>query len=183
MSFTTNFWPWAELLKHQNWFRKQDKHIGSNRKPIFFGAKARFISIQSNVNSISRLIFGNPLACQSLEICFNKQCHHLKIWVTNSYINPLLISIKNCEQNYNWLVEETKFWAPLKPICMYFANNMLIAFCVQSPAIFLHRGGKFPCCSFAVNLLHFQAQFTCLIHSVWIYSRRSYVRIYDFNSK
>ena len=38
----------------------------------FFGAKAKFVSIQSNVNSISRLIFGNPLAYQSLEICFDK---------------------------------------------------------------------------------------------------------------
>ena len=27
---------------------------------------------------------------------------------------------------------------------LYFANNMLIAFCVQPPAIFLHSGGKFP---------------------------------------
>ena len=83
-----------------------------------FGAKAKFFSIQSNENSTSRLIFGNPLACQSLEICFNKRCHHLKIWGTDSYIIPLLISIKNCEQNYKWLVEETKFRAPLKPICI-----------------------------------------------------------------
>ena len=29
---------------------------------------------------------------------------------------------------------------------LYFANNMLIAFCVQPPAIFLHSGGKFPSC-------------------------------------
>ena len=26
--------------------------------------------------------------------------------------------MKNCEQNYNWLVKETKFRAPLKPICI-----------------------------------------------------------------
>ena len=31
---------------------------------------------------------------------------------------------------------------------LYFANIMLIAFCVQLPAIFLHSGGKFPSCSF-----------------------------------
>ena len=30
---------------------------------------------------------------------------------------------------------------------LYFANIMLIAFCVQPPAIFLHSGGKFPSCS------------------------------------
>ena len=29
---------------------------------------------------------------------------------------------------------------------LYFANIMLIAFCVQPPAIFLHSGGKFPGC-------------------------------------
>ena len=34
---------------------------------------------------------------------------------------------------------------------LYFANIMLIAFCVQSPAIFLHSGGKFPSCSFTHN--------------------------------
>ena len=32
-----------------------------------FGAKAKFFGIQSNVNSTSRLIFGNPLTCQSLK--------------------------------------------------------------------------------------------------------------------
>ena len=50
------------------------------------------------------------------KIGFNKRCHHLKMWLTDSYISSLLISIKNCEQNYNWLVKETKFRAPLKPI-------------------------------------------------------------------
>ena len=30
----------------------------------FFGAKAKFFGIQSNVNSTSRLIFGNLLTCQ-----------------------------------------------------------------------------------------------------------------------
>ena len=44
-----------------------------------FGTKAKFFSIQSNENSTWRLIFGIPLTCQSLEICFNKRCHHLKI--------------------------------------------------------------------------------------------------------
>ena len=34
---------------------------------------------------------------------------------------------------------------------LYFANIMLIAFCVQPPAIFLHSGGKFPSCSAAMN--------------------------------
>ena len=29
---------------------------------------------------------------------------------------------------------------------LYFANIMLIAFCVQPPAIFLHSAGKFPSC-------------------------------------
>ena len=67
------------IFKTKKWFRKEDKHIGSSRKQIFFGAKAKFFSIQSNVNSTSRLIFGDPLTCQSLEICFNKRCHHLKI--------------------------------------------------------------------------------------------------------
>ena len=45
----------------KEWFRKEDKHTGSNRKQIFFGAKAKFFGIQSNVNSTSRSIFGNPL--------------------------------------------------------------------------------------------------------------------------
>ena len=67
------------IFKTKNWFRKEDKHIGSNRKQIFFGAKAKFFSMQSNVSSTSRSIFGNPLTCQSLEFCFNKRCHHLKI--------------------------------------------------------------------------------------------------------
>ena len=53
------------------------------------------------------------------KIGFNKQYHHLKIRLTDSYISPLLISIKNCEQNYNWLAKETKFRAPLKPICIW----------------------------------------------------------------
>ena len=60
-------------------FRKEDKHIGSNRKQIFFVAKAKLLGIQSNVHSTSCLIFGNPLTCQSLQICIDKQCHHLKI--------------------------------------------------------------------------------------------------------
>ena len=30
----------------------------------------------------------------------------------------------------------------ISEINLYFANNMLIAFCVQPPAIFLHSGGK-----------------------------------------
>ena len=46
--------------------------VTGNKYP--FGAKAKFFSIQSNVNSASRLIFVNPLACQSLEICLNKRC-------------------------------------------------------------------------------------------------------------
>ena len=37
----------------KKWFPKDDKHIGSK---YFFGAKAKFFSIQSNVNSKSRLI-------------------------------------------------------------------------------------------------------------------------------
>ena len=49
------------IFKTKIWFQKEDKHIGKNRKQIFFGAKAEFFSIQSNVNSTSRLIFGNPL--------------------------------------------------------------------------------------------------------------------------
>ena len=44
-----------------------------------FEAKAKFFSIKSNVNSTSRLILGNPLKSQSLEICFNRRCHHFKI--------------------------------------------------------------------------------------------------------
>ena len=75
-------------------------------------------AIVEKVNSKSRLNFGNPLTCQNLEICFSKQCYHFKICVIGSYISPLLISIKNCEQNWKWLVEETKFRAPLKPICI-----------------------------------------------------------------
>ena len=34
---------------------------------------------------------------------------------------------------------------------LYFANNMLIAFCVQPPAIFLHSAGKFPSCLWLIN--------------------------------
>ena len=71
---------------------------------------------------------------KKLEICFNKLCHHLKIWVTESRISPLLISMMlkpNSEHLWNNL---------------HFANNMLIAFCVQPPAILLHSGGKFPSC-------------------------------------
>ena len=101
-----------------NFSGSQFGSIGSNRKQIFFWTKAKLFNTQSNVNSTSRLIFGNPLSCQSLEICFNKRCHHFKIWVTDSCISPFLISIKICEQNYKWLVEETKFRAPLKPICI-----------------------------------------------------------------
>ena len=37
---------------------------------------------------------------------------------------------------------------------LYFANNMLIAFCVQPPAIFLHSGGKFPSCSISEVLVY-----------------------------
>ena len=44
-----------------------------------FGAKAKFFGIRSNVHSTSRLISGNTLTCQSLEICFNRRCHHFKI--------------------------------------------------------------------------------------------------------
>ena len=36
---------------------------------------------------------------------------------------------------------------------LYFANIMLIAFCVQPPAIFLHSGGKFPSCCDALLAL------------------------------
>ena len=36
---------------------------------------------------------------------------------------------------------------------LYFANNMLIAFCVQPPAIFLHSAGKFPSCFQSLSLL------------------------------
>ena len=67
------------IFETKNWFQKEGKHIGNNMKQRFFGAKVKFFRIQSNVNSASRLIFGNPLACQSLEICFNERCHHLKI--------------------------------------------------------------------------------------------------------
>ena len=34
---------------------------------------------------------------------------------------------------------------------LYFANIMLIAFCVQPPAIFLHSAGKFPSCCLCGN--------------------------------
>ena len=37
----------SEVFKTKNWFRKKDKHIGSNRKQIFFGAKPKFFRIQS----------------------------------------------------------------------------------------------------------------------------------------
>ena len=36
---------------------------------------------------------------------------------------------------------------------LYFANNMLIAFCVQPPAIFLHSAGKFPSCFQSLSFL------------------------------
>ena len=116
------------------------------RNKYFFGAKAKFFSIQSNVNSKSRLNFGNPLTCQSLEICFNKQCHHFKICVIGSYISPLLISIKNCEQNIEMARRRNQI-PSTSETNLYFANIMLIACCVQPPAIFLHSGGKFPSCS------------------------------------
>ena len=41
---------------------------------------------------------------------------------------------------------------------LYFANIMLIAFCVQPPAIFLHSGGKFPSC---YHLAHHISRFIC----------------------
>ena len=143
----------------------------------FFGAKAKFFSIESNVNSKSRLNFGNPLTCQSLEICFNKQCHHFKICVIGSYISPLLISIKKCEQNIEMArrrnqipsTSETNLWlnglhfhfnhAYLLARNLYFANIMLIACCVQPPAIFLHSGGKFPSCSLYVFTLYHYSGF------------------------
>ena len=50
---------------------------------------------------------------------------------------------KNCEQNYK-LVRRRNQIPSTSGTKMYFANNMLIAFCVQPPAIFLHSGGKFP---------------------------------------
>ena len=37
---------------------------------------------------------------------------------------------------------------------LYFANNMLIAFCAQPPAIFLHSDGKFPSCLGSLFLGH-----------------------------
>ena len=40
-SFTTNFWPRAEFLKQKNCFRKEYKHIGSNRKQVFFWSKSQ----------------------------------------------------------------------------------------------------------------------------------------------
>ena len=52
---------------------------------------------------------------------------------------------KNCEQNYK-LVRRRNQIPSTSGTKMYFANNMLIAFCVQPPAIFLHSGGKFPSC-------------------------------------
>ena len=46
---------------------------------------------------------------------------------------------------------------------LYFANIMLIAFCVQPPAIFLHSGGKFPsCCS--AQLISFEID---CFYGVW----------------
>ena len=87
----------------KNGFERNTNILEVTGNKYLFGAKAKFFGTQSNVNSTSRLIFGNPLTCQSLEICFN---------------SPLLKSIKKREQNYNWLVNETKFRVPLKPICI-----------------------------------------------------------------
>ena len=67
------------FIKQKNGFERKINILEVTGNKYFFGAKAKFFNIQSNLNSTSRLIFGNPLACQSLEICFNKQCHHLKI--------------------------------------------------------------------------------------------------------
>ena len=44
------------IFKTKKLVSKGNKHIGSNRNEIFFGAKAKFFDIQSNVNSTSRLI-------------------------------------------------------------------------------------------------------------------------------
>ena len=63
----------------KNGFEKKINILEVTGNKYLFGAKANFFGIQSNENSTSRLIFGNPLTCQSLEICFNKRCHHLKI--------------------------------------------------------------------------------------------------------
>ena len=63
----------------KNGFQRTINVLEVTGNKYFFGAKAKYFSIQSNVNSKSPLIFGNPLTCQSLEICFNKQCHHFKI--------------------------------------------------------------------------------------------------------
>ena len=67
------------ILKKKIGFEREINILEVTGNKYLFGAKGKFFSIQSNVNSTSRLIFGNLLTCQSLEICFNKRCHHLKI--------------------------------------------------------------------------------------------------------
>ena len=77
--FHNNLLAMSGIFETKKWFPKDDNVLEVTGNKYFFGAKAKFFSIQSNVNSKSRLIFGNPLTCQCLEICFNKQCHHFKI--------------------------------------------------------------------------------------------------------
>ena len=48
--FHNNLLAMSGIFETKKWFPKDDKRIGSNRKQIFFGAKAKFFSIQSNVN-------------------------------------------------------------------------------------------------------------------------------------
>ena len=55
--FHNKFLAMGGIYKTKNWFPKEDKHR-SNRKQIFFGPKAKLFSVQSNVNSTLRLIFG-----------------------------------------------------------------------------------------------------------------------------
>ena len=77
--FHNNRLAMSGIFETKNGFQRTINVLEVTGNKYFFGAKAKFFSIQSNVNSKSRLIFGNPLTCQSLEICFNKQCHHFKI--------------------------------------------------------------------------------------------------------
>ena len=62
----------------------------------FFGAKAKFFRIQSNVNSTSRLIFGNPLALEAflrlLLARFSREMAYLP-----SQKNLANESLRNCD--------------------------------------------------------------------------------------
>ena len=62
-------------------------------------------------------------------------------WLTA--IRMLLpISIKTFINNFICLVEDTGFWAPVKPICI--SHIMCKSFFIRPPAIFLHSDSKFP---------------------------------------